>query len=59
MTTRFCKAGKLNSIDSEFRSHDLEPIVHLFLWVTSMPAAFYVQLDNMKSPISSSKSGVA
>ena len=29
-TTRFCKAGELNSIDSEFRSHVLGPIVHLY-----------------------------
>jgi hypothetical protein len=45
-TTRFFKAGELNSIDSEFRSHVLGPIVHLYRWVTSMPAAFNVQLDN-------------
>ena len=46
MTTSFCKAGELNNIDSEFRSHDLGPAVHLFHWGTSMPAAFNVQLDS-------------
>ena len=30
VTTSFCKAGKLNSIDSEVRTRDLGPTVHLF-----------------------------
>ena len=47
MTTSFCKAGKLNDIDSEIRTHDFGPAVHLFRWVISMPAAFNVQIDGL------------